>query len=126
MAFYREETEGVAAHLPPTRPYGDYIAWLERQDQDQAEAYWRHTLKGFTDPTALALPTPAEPAEAAFDETEILLSETLTARLTALAQACRVTLNTVIQGLWGPIQPPGRRRLRRHRQRAARRIDGGG
>jgi len=35
------------------RPYGDYIAWLQRQDLSQAELFWRQTLKGFTTPTAL-------------------------------------------------------------------------
>ena len=40
-------------HLELGRPYGDYIAWLQRQDLSQAELFWRQTLKGFTTPTSL-------------------------------------------------------------------------
>ena len=44
---------GRELHLDVSRPYGDYIAWLQQQDLSQAEAFWRQTLKGFTTPTVL-------------------------------------------------------------------------
>ncbi|MGH8587482.1 MAG: condensation domain-containing protein, partial [Gammaproteobacteria bacterium] len=32
-------------------PFRDYIAWLQRQDMEAAERFWRDYLRGFTEPT---------------------------------------------------------------------------
>ncbi len=41
------------SHLEQTRPYRDYVAWLQEQDLPQAETFWRKSLSGFTAPTQL-------------------------------------------------------------------------
>jgi amino acid adenylation domain-containing protein/non-ribosomal peptide synthase protein (TIGR01720 family) len=100
VALYREESEGVEAALSSPPSYSTYIAWLERRDHADAESYWRSALSGFTHANEIALPPPATSVEAPYADAELRLPEDLTARLTELAQAWRVTLNTVVQGLW--------------------------
>ncbi|GAA0645026.1 hypothetical protein GCM10010174_80100 [Kutzneria viridogrisea] len=84
--------------LPPAPAYRDYLAWLKRQDRDKARAAWRDSLAGLAEPTLLA---PDASAAAEFPaELEIRLSTEDTGRLNAWAREHRVTLNTVVQGLW--------------------------
>ena len=39
--------EGSEPHLPPARPFRDFLAWLERQDGGEAERFCRATLAGY-------------------------------------------------------------------------------
>jgi len=55
FTLYEGLRQGVAVQLPASRPYKDYIGWLQQQDLGQAESYWREKLKGFTAPTELGL-----------------------------------------------------------------------
>jgi NRPS condensation-like uncharacterized protein len=39
--------------LPQPRPFQDYIAWLQGQDEAAADAFWGRRLKGFSEPTSI-------------------------------------------------------------------------
>ncbi|MFK4099059.1 amino acid adenylation domain-containing protein [Streptomyces sp. NPDC019531] len=86
------------AELPPATPYRDYLAWLGRQDHEASAEVWRRQLAGLAAPTLLA---PAHRTSDAHDVHELVLPETLTGALTATARTHRLTVNTVVQGLWG-------------------------
>ena len=47
FAGYAAIMGGEAESRAAARPYQNYIAWLQRQDLDHAEAFWRKTLHGF-------------------------------------------------------------------------------
>jgi len=88
------------------RPFRDYIAWLAEQEPGQAEAFWRHLLRGYSEPVRISVPPPASgpeaggkalPTESAAGE----LSEGESAALERLARSSRLTLNTLVQGAWG-------------------------
>ncbi|MFJ2901853.1 amino acid adenylation domain-containing protein [Streptomyces sp. NPDC087212] len=83
--------------LPPVAAYRDYLAWLTRQDRDATAEAWREQLDGLAAPTLLA---PAGRTADGHGVHERALSETVTDALTAVARTHRVTLNTVVQGLW--------------------------
>ncbi|MEO1069788.1 MAG: condensation domain-containing protein, partial [Cyanobacteria bacterium J06638_6] len=103
MAFYRAQCQRQDLTLQPPRPYRDYILWLQQQDQQASQAYWRTTLAGFTAPTPLGIdrlrPTLANPHSEHRDHW-LTLSQRATADLNALVQGHRLTLNTLIQGAW--------------------------
>lgn len=87
--------------LPPERPYRDYIKWLNEQSVEQAESFWRATLKGFT--TATPLPFEHRAARAAEDQPARLtrsLTAPSTARLQAMVRQEHLTLNTLVQAAW--------------------------
>ena len=84
--------------LPPARPYRDHLAWLAARDQAQARDQWRNALAGLAGPTLLA-PGGAEIRSP--ERREIPVPIKLSARLADLARERGVTLNTVVQALWG-------------------------
>jgi surfactin family lipopeptide synthetase C len=99
---YEAEHAGLDLELEPTRPYGDYILWLQQQDLAKAEAFWRRTLKGFSAPAFLRVDEPIDPSsdEGDYGAHELALDGTTTSALQDLARQHRLTLNTVIQGAW--------------------------
>ncbi|MFE7620583.1 amino acid adenylation domain-containing protein, partial [Streptomyces sp. NPDC057496] len=88
-----------ASGLPPASSYRDYLAWFVRQDRAAATEAWRRTLAGVDQPTVLAGPARSTTSTAGRPE---CLTVRLTG-LTALAQTCGVTTNTVLQALWALV-----------------------
>jgi amino acid adenylation domain-containing protein len=90
--------------LPPARPFGDYIAWVQEQDLRQAEAFWKRTLAGYREPGQI-------PGDGSGDGTSspratragVRMSEDDTSALQAYARGNRLTLNTVLQGAWAVL-----------------------
>ncbi|MGP3953263.1 amino acid adenylation domain-containing protein, partial [Streptomyces sp. 7N604] len=93
---------GDARELAPATPFGDYLAWLRRQDRKAARAAWQQALDGLTEPTTVtALDPNAEPVL-----TRKILAETgdhLDGALRKLARSHGVTLNTVLQVAWAQV-----------------------
>jgi aryl carrier-like protein len=90
--------------LNPSRPFRDYVAWLDNQDQGRAEGYWRQALSGIRAATPLGLdglvPEAREGRSGAVAERQTRLSTDASAALQALARSRRLTLSTLIQGAW--------------------------
>ncbi|WP_149551252.1 non-ribosomal peptide synthetase [Streptomyces marokkonensis] len=85
--------------VAPAASYRDYLAWLARQDRAAATDAWRRALAGLDQPTLLA-------DQARSASSEVRRPDCLTVRLTGLAglaQACGVTVNTVLQALWALV-----------------------
>jgi len=103
--LYRAFVHGDEAELPEPRPYGAYIEWLGLQDEQRTEAYWRHTLDGFSAPTRLprtATELAGEPVAHHAGGRRWISAETADAlrRLAAEAEPAW-TLNTLVQAAWG-------------------------
>jgi hypothetical protein len=99
MIFYQAFCQGQDVQLPPSRPYRDYIAWLQQQDTAEAERFWRQTLRGFIAPTPLTVDRAIE-GEEGCSEQETWLSVETTAALQSLARQHQLTLSTLVQGAW--------------------------
>jgi alpha-ketoglutarate-dependent taurine dioxygenase len=100
---YEAFRQGAEPQLAQSRPYRDYIAWLQQRDMAQAEAFWRNELQGFAAPTPLPgggqAGRPTHPG--IYGEQHLGLSEAETAALQALAAQQQLTMNTLVQGAWG-------------------------
>jgi hypothetical protein len=55
FALYRAERNGTLPALATLASYGDYVAWLGRQDRASAEVFWRDELAGLEAPTPLGI-----------------------------------------------------------------------
>ncbi|WP_445246414.1 amino acid adenylation domain-containing protein, partial [Microcoleus sp. OTE_8_concoct_300] len=103
FAFYEAFCQGQDLHLKRSRPYRDYIAWLQEQDLTVAEAFWRQVLSGLSAPTPLtvdrALGSLSSEVES-YDEQEIQLSVAATTAFQSLARQHQLTVNTLVQGAW--------------------------
>jgi amino acid adenylation domain-containing protein len=100
LAFYKALSTGQELSLLYSRPYRDYIVWLQQQNLSEAEAYWRQLLKGFITPTKLSKKKLKGISNDTYDEQALRLTAETTAALRSLAQKHQLTLNTLIQGAW--------------------------
>jgi amino acid adenylation domain-containing protein len=104
LAVYDAVSAGGTVELGPPASYADYIEWLQKQDRQEAEAYWRSTLAGFRAPTPLAnnrLPIGAvDRREEDYRERSIYLDQEETAALKSFASRHELTVNTLVQGVW--------------------------
>ena len=101
VAAYEALQRGETPALAPCAPYADYIGWLQGQDLDAAETYWRERLNGITSPTPLhvdELGTGGD--EPAFAELESVVAADRAEAIAELARKRKVTLNTVVQAAW--------------------------
>jgi epothilone synthetase B len=103
LSFYDAFDKGQDVELPASRPYQDYIGWLKQQDLFKAEAYWRKALRGFAKPTPLGVEADGldgeEPGERYGGRSSALSAEA-TSALQAISRQHRLTLNTIVQGVW--------------------------
>ncbi len=89
--------------LPPTRPYKDYINWLQEQDIAKTEIFWRQTLQGVKRPTPLTYIERIDKSssqEQRYDEEIIKISSEITRTIQSLLKKYRLTLATIINGIW--------------------------
>lgn len=103
-ACYEALLRGQTPQLKPTRPYRDYIVWLQQQDAAAAEAFWRAQVGGISEPTTLGTPKQGTSGGAAARrktaEQQVSLPAATTAALQTLARTHRLTLNSIVQGAW--------------------------
>jgi hypothetical protein len=76
FARYQALTQGREVQLAASRPYRDYIAWLQQQDQQEAEAFWRQQLGGLTAPPPPPPPTRPPPPPPPPNQVQILINPT--------------------------------------------------
>ncbi|MDQ3576426.1 MAG: condensation domain-containing protein, partial [Actinomycetota bacterium] len=88
--------------LPPVRPYKEYLAWLARQDRASAELAWAAALDGLAEP-AMVAPGAGNRALVRPDRVVVELSEQETAALDGVARTYGVTVNTIVQLVWGTV-----------------------
>ncbi len=103
LALYQGLREGAPPQLPSSPQYRTYINWLRRQDEREAESYWRAKLKGFTWPLSLGIGREAADSQGVnrrYGEIEQRVSPVLSTALTALARRHQVTLSAVVQTAW--------------------------
>lgn len=103
FACYEAYRRNEPYEVPSRRPYRDYISWLQEQDQGKAEHFWQSTLAGFITPTTLEMDQgTGKKHEPSLEQVQdhITFPREATARLQAFAQQHKLTLNTLLQGVW--------------------------
>ena len=103
--IYRSLREGRELQLPHTRPYRDFVSWLNRHDLSKAEHFWRVTLEGFNTPTPFRVDWPARPLNG---HDEIALEQQqwpaeLTRALRTFGTRHGLTLSTIVHGAWAAL-----------------------
>ncbi len=103
--FYDAFAAGKELSPAVRRPFRDYLAWLQQQDEAKAETFWRGTLAGFTSPTPMEVARQdfdQEVKEDYFDQRYTLSLETSEA-LKEFARRHHLTLNTIVQGVFALV-----------------------
>ncbi|MDM9379453.1 SDR family NAD(P)-dependent oxidoreductase [Chlorogloeopsis sp. ULAP01] len=101
--------QGKETSFAPTRLFRDYIDWLQQQDISKAENFWRQTLQGVKKPTPLTYieklekTEPSSTQEVKYSEEIIQLPTKTTQALQSFATQHRLTLATIINGIWAVL-----------------------
>jgi amino acid adenylation domain-containing protein/non-ribosomal peptide synthase protein (TIGR01720 family) len=99
---YGAFSTGRSPALPPARPFGAYLQWLQKRDASRDEQFWRDQLRGFSVPTPLTVDKPG-PAGKVHEVIDFAIDEADTARLQQIARDHQVTLNTLSQGAYALV-----------------------
>jgi len=103
LAFYEANHQGEHLRLPPTRPYREYIEWLQQQDIAEAKNFWQRTLQGFEAPTPFRvhqLTFDKSGQQHTYNEKPFQLSQIVADKLQYAARQHHLTLNNLVQGAW--------------------------
>ncbi|MEH2355898.1 amino acid adenylation domain-containing protein [Nostoc sp.] len=103
FALYESIQNGQQLYLAPSRPFRDYINWLQQQDLAGAKAFWQQNLEGFTAPTPLIVERAIGQSSHQQQNIEVRsqhLSAETTTTLKSFAQQHHLTLATLVQAAW--------------------------
>ncbi|WP_026136876.1 non-ribosomal peptide synthetase [Pseudomonas sp. CBZ-4] len=106
--IYMALGEGRDAQLATPPRYRDYIAWLQRQDLDEARQWWQQNLQGFERTTPIPSDRPfmrdhAGHGGMVVGDCYTRLDARDGAQLRELAQAHQLTVNTFAQAAWALV-----------------------
>src|SRR6202795_3380997 len=102
---YAELETGALSQRPEPFPYRRYIEWLQEENFDAAEVFWKKQLAGFTAATPLVVDRQSPPDTETFQQGEAWeqLDAAVTSTLRKLAKAHDLTLNTIVRGAWAML-----------------------
>lgn len=117
FATYKALQQGRSPVLDAVPSHQHHVRWLKQQDQAAAETFWRETLHGFDKTIGLPIlkdgdagisclssqspgSGPRESEAATPSPDTVVFSAEVTARAQAILRSHRLTLNTLIQGIW--------------------------
>lgn len=106
FTVYRALSEGTEDKLPPAPQYKDYINWLNRKNDSEAEQFWKKALKGIKGSTrwgieSFGVYSPETSTEHQLFQRgreECIFSQDITDQLSNWAKLNHLTINTIIQG----------------------------
>ena len=102
--IYEALKENQPLNLEKTYPYSEYIKWLEARENKAAASYWEEYLEGYEQlaslPKQKSVPLDGDYRQ---EESSFAISGALREKLEDIAKNNNVTLNTIIQTVWGII-----------------------
>lgn len=99
LEIYQSQVTQRSLQLPSVSTYEQYFEWLSRQDEEVAKSYWSHQLTN-AKAAEIALPI-KQSGRSTHEEWITFLSNEVTEAVQQFAKQRKVTINTVIQAVWG-------------------------
>lgn len=90
-------------HITVT-PYSQYIEWLLAQDEEEASRYWKEYLADYEEQTIVPN-LGVHPEQEGYRSESVIceLGQALTHQIQQIAARNQVTMNTVMQTIWGVL-----------------------
>lgn len=85
------------------RPFRDYLGWLKKQDHVAAKEYWQSQVGDIASPTPLQVDHKVPQGRFDLGRYSVTLPAAVTQKLKRIAQANRLTMNTIVQGAWAML-----------------------
>jgi amino acid adenylation domain-containing protein/non-ribosomal peptide synthase protein (TIGR01720 family) len=101
--IYNRYLESSEPQLAPVKPYRTYIQWLEKQDREVTRSYWAGYLQDYGEAAKIGVMKSGKTLEQGYniDQVNFSLDAKETRGMHELASKNYVTLNTLIQVVWG-------------------------
>ncbi|MBF0450080.1 MAG: amino acid adenylation domain-containing protein [Candidatus Magnetomorum sp.] len=99
--IYNAFKQGEKPNLNPPVSFSHYIRWLKGQNKKTAKSYWKKYLSDYKHLTTLPRKTTDQRNSFIEKNIEFELDETMTQALQNVASKNQITINTVIQVIWG-------------------------
>ncbi len=103
LKAYDQLSAGQQLPAQPIDHYEDYIRYIEGINKDEEESYWKNYLKGVDGPTLLPFISALagrNKAGGIFETIQWNADEALQTAVHHFAQKNRITVNTIMQGIW--------------------------
>lgn len=102
--FYDHFQHGRRLDRSTSNPYSSYLEWLDNQDDEAAQVYWKNYLGGYRKGRGLAsLAAPVPEGQVRQSTVSIVLNENLTRALMEKAGQNSLTFNSVVETAWGIV-----------------------
>ncbi len=102
LEIYQSLKNEIVVFEKTINPYENYIKWINKQDHEEALQYWREYLETYSNLAILPSNEKIQSSEAySHENISFEIDESTTNCLRALANDNLVTLNTVLQAVWG-------------------------
>ncbi|MCE8024896.1 non-ribosomal peptide synthase/polyketide synthase [Billgrantia aerodenitrificans] len=100
--YYTTHRHATRTDLALPRPYRDFIAWLQKQDEGALRDYWQRELADFdtVTPVPYLKPHGSLDSVATVADAFASLSHAESAALQDLTRRHQLTVNTIVQGAW--------------------------
>ncbi len=102
LHFYQGEQKNSSLELAPLPSYSAFLDWQEKSSTEHAEDFWKNYFSDFTSPT-LFNSNQQTSQESEFENYSFSISKEITDTLNVFARQNRITLNTLLKGLWGVL-----------------------
>ncbi|WJM11232.1 amino acid adenylation domain-containing protein [Paenibacillus sp. PK1-4R] len=102
MAIYRGLQTNQPIELGPVEPFSRYVQWLSQQDRDAARQYWSQYLATYEQQASVPRAS-GKTEHGGIKNHAFRLDQELTRGLEQLAREAQVTVNTVMQTIWGVL-----------------------
>ncbi len=106
LTTYERLLQGKKVEKMEEDRYEDYIRYIERRDKEQEKRYWKSYMEGVEGPTLLPFINSTagrNKGKGIYKEELLLLDRERTSKIEAYAQQQRITMNTVMQGVWSYV-----------------------
>jgi iturin family lipopeptide synthetase C len=103
LEIYNSFLEGRACQLPNLKQFNEYLRWLEKQDREAPKNYWRKYLEAYHQAVVIPGMNADIDNHAEYKRERVILriEKEETAVLNDLARKNQVTVNTIVQTVWG-------------------------
>lgn len=105
LEIYRSFLERDNYNIPAVIPFKKYVQWIEEQNNEEAGRYWRKYLESYNNAVSFPKKEENKKMSVQYKNEEIfyVFPGDMTAGLNHFSIQNQITLNTIIQTVWGII-----------------------
>ncbi|MCK4261002.1 MAG: hypothetical protein KAX49_18650, partial [Halanaerobiales bacterium] len=98
---YNDLFEKIYPVKPQKNKFKEFVRWLQNQDKDKQENYWKQYLEGFDSKTVLSVFQETQQRKVGPESYKFTLEEKLTYSINSFTKENKITFASLFYGIWG-------------------------